>query len=478
MEGRFAFPKTFICLTNTDTALVNLINFEALTRFGPIHVATLQRTEADIWKDAEYIASKIKDCVQALGGTERVVGFVSDNENLMTSVWSMLEVQLDRFLCAPCLAHVGNLLLKDIGKIYWIEQILNRTKEVVLFFRNHSYPLLLFRSKKSAYPLLQRKHLKFPCMTRFGSNYKMLEHAFLLRTPLQETVIDERFKKCSAYKAAIKNCVLSDDFWGHVNDAKEIMAPVYLFLREVDSNGFHIGHAYEKIRGIGQSIASCQSTEKAEALQLFQQRLYGTSRKVGFHSPVHSAALLLAPHNWEIDFATKLGNEEYSKIRADFTSVIEKISRSNNDAVQALMQYDREYKGKQLHYFQTNIVQKSAKHGDAMWWKHNGSPIPQLQDVACRVLTMGVANSAAERNWKIHAFMHSKARYSLSFEKTCKLVNVYCNSKAKQKLQNAAASSYYSDAEFGDEDDQALNEAEDHAFVVEEEAEMKKNAEA
>ena len=74
--------------------------------------------------------------------------------------------------------------------------------------------------------------------------------------------------------------------------------------------------------------------------------------------------------------------------------------------------------------------------------------------------------------------MHSKARYSLSFEKTCKLVNVYCNSKAKQKLQNAAASSYYSDAEFGDEDDQALNEAEDHAFVVEEEAEMKKNAEA
>ena len=43
MEGRFAFPKTFICLTNTDTALVNLINFEALTRFGPISVATIQR---------------------------------------------------------------------------------------------------------------------------------------------------------------------------------------------------------------------------------------------------------------------------------------------------------------------------------------------------------------------------------------------------------------------------------------------------
>ena len=92
--------QKLICLTSdgyTDTALVNLINFEALTRFGPIHVATLQKTQADIWKDAEYFASKIKDCVQALGGTEQVVGFVSDNENLMTSVWSMLEEQLDRF---------------------------------------------------------------------------------------------------------------------------------------------------------------------------------------------------------------------------------------------------------------------------------------------------------------------------------------------------------------------------------------------
>jgi hypothetical protein len=109
-----------LCLTSdgfTDTALVNLINFEALTIFGPIHVGTLQRTEADIWKDADYIASKIKDCVQELGGTERVVGFVSDNENLMTSALSMLEDQFDRFLCAPCLAHVGNSLLKDIGKI-------------------------------------------------------------------------------------------------------------------------------------------------------------------------------------------------------------------------------------------------------------------------------------------------------------------------------------------------------------------------
>ena len=63
-----------------------------------------------------------------------MVGFVSDNENLMTSVWEILEQQLPGFLCAPCLAHVGNLLLKDIAKLDWIEAVLNRTKQIVFFF--------------------------------------------------------------------------------------------------------------------------------------------------------------------------------------------------------------------------------------------------------------------------------------------------------------------------------------------------------
>ena len=86
MEGRLLSQE----LTSdgyTDTALINLIKFEALIRFGPIHVATLQRTEADIWKDADYIALKIENCVQALGGTERVVGFVSDNEAEDHAFW-------------------------------------------------------------------------------------------------------------------------------------------------------------------------------------------------------------------------------------------------------------------------------------------------------------------------------------------------------------------------------------------------------
>jgi hypothetical protein len=129
--------KSFICLTSdayTNVAMVNLINFEALTKYGSVHVDTVQRTSMNMVKDAEYIASLVIEVVAKLGGVERVVGFVSDNENTMKSVWRILEERLDHFLTAPCVVHVTNLLLKDIGKLNWLEAVINQTKRLVIFF--------------------------------------------------------------------------------------------------------------------------------------------------------------------------------------------------------------------------------------------------------------------------------------------------------------------------------------------------------
>ena len=84
--------KEIYCLTSdgyTNVKAVNLVNFEALTKFGPIHVDTIQRTSAEITKDAEFIAAQIIEIVMKLGGTNRVVGFVSDNESTMRSVWEI-----------------------------------------------------------------------------------------------------------------------------------------------------------------------------------------------------------------------------------------------------------------------------------------------------------------------------------------------------------------------------------------------------
>ena len=216
----------------------------------------------------------------------------------MTAVWKLLELRLSSFVCVPCLGHVSNLLLKDIAKIHWVDKVLTKTKDIVLFFRNHSYVLCLFRGKKGTNPTLARKELKFPCKTRFGSNFQMVDSALDLKGPMQQTVIDPCFEHCSAYDAAIKHTVLADSYWGHVEDVLALTAAVYFVLHEVDSNSFPIGKAYMKLREIRVAIEKCSNNAKAAVLQLYTDRLYGTTRKVGYHSTVHSAAMLLYPPHW------------------------------------------------------------------------------------------------------------------------------------------------------------------------------------
>ena len=63
IENRWKQKNTLehelFCLTsdgNTNKAQVNLVNFEAFTRLGPVHWHTTQRTAAEIWKDAAYVS--------------------------------------------------------------------------------------------------------------------------------------------------------------------------------------------------------------------------------------------------------------------------------------------------------------------------------------------------------------------------------------------------------------------------------------
>ena len=82
----------------------------------------------------------------------------------------------------------------------------------------------------------------------------------------------------------------------------------------------------------------CTSNDKAEVMQLYQERLHGTGRKAGYHSPVHSAAMLLHPPHWDIDFPNMYGAEEYAKIRSDFVAVLEIVCKSEQEAMRALLQ--------------------------------------------------------------------------------------------------------------------------------------------
>ena len=108
----------------------------------------------------------------------------------------------------------------------------------------------------------------------------------------------------------------------------------------------------------------------------------------------------LHPYHWEENHTAKYGPAEYAKIRADFISIVGQVSKTPEATVAALLHFDHEYKNKTLGTSQQPIIQQTAKICPVApsWWEANACEIPELQYVAIRVLSLAIANSAAERN--------------------------------------------------------------------------------
>jgi hypothetical protein len=263
----------------------------------------------------------------------------------------------------------------------------------------------------------------------------MLERQLQLKAVLRELAVDPSYENCNSFDADFQRTVLSDEFWGHVSKAVQLMKPVYAFLRYVDSNEADFGELYNRIRKIGIEIQSVESNDAATAHELFLERLNGLNRKVPFHSAAHTAAMMLSPKNWDLNLAEKFG-ADFNKRRMEFIEILMKVSKTETDADNALAQFDAVYKTKQLGLFQLPVVQKTAaKISPVTWWQSNGCELPELRYVAIRVLALACSNSSAERNWSIHGFIHSKLRNRLAFDTQTKLVNVYVNLKLQAKLQ-------------------------------------------
>jgi hypothetical protein len=277
----------------------------------------------------------------------------------------------------------------------------------------------------------------------------MLVRTLEFKDVVRQMAVDPTFESFKKFDKKIQQMILSEPFWTHINDAVSLMQPVYLFLRHVDGNA-HMGEVFEKIREMGQAILEAPTNDAAQAHQLYLERLEGSNKKVPFHSAVHTAAMLLSPKNWNINFQDKY-EQQYAGMRREFLQVLEKVSKSQRDAACALLQYDNEFRNKTAGIFQEPLVQAAAAIADpVIWWDSNGCEISELQYVSKRVLGLTCSNSAAERNWSLHKFLHRKERNRLGFDLQKKLVTVNSNLKLKTKLEAKTPTQYFTEEEFSD----------------------------
>lgn len=118
-------------------------------------------------KDAHLIFSLFTDVVEEVG-VANVVQVVTDNETNYVAVGRLLCAKYATIFWTPCAAHCIGLILEDIGKLEWVQDVLQECKQITKYIYNHAWVLNLMRE-------FTQGELSRPTVTLFATNFLSLQ---------------------------------------------------------------------------------------------------------------------------------------------------------------------------------------------------------------------------------------------------------------------------------------------------------------
>ncbi|XP_042483874.1 uncharacterized protein LOC122064222 [Macadamia integrifolia] len=226
----------------TDLKKRSFLNVIAYSPGGALFLKSEECSHARL--TASYIFDILDREIQSIG-PYLVVQLISDNASNYSSALDMLIEKYRWLFKTRCAAHGINLMLKDIyEKVFWVQEIFYEAKRIIDYLYKSIIVLWLMRS-------FTNKDLKYPCKTRFASNFLMLQSIVEVEEKLRLLVASVKWRSLRNLRSfegdRVVNTIQRESFW---NDSKEIlrfMEPIIRVLRLVDSDGATSGYLYEAI---------------------------------------------------------------------------------------------------------------------------------------------------------------------------------------------------------------------------------------
>ena len=95
-------------------------------------------------KTIPYLAKVFDKAISRVGGPKIVTAIVTNNASNYKGVGLAILEKYPKITWVPCATHSLNLLLKDIGKMSFIQKTLLNANHVVKFVREHCLTYALF----------------------------------------------------------------------------------------------------------------------------------------------------------------------------------------------------------------------------------------------------------------------------------------------------------------------------------------------
>jgi hypothetical protein len=141
---------------------------------------------------AVNIAAGIENILQELD-INKFAAIITDNAPNMKAAWRILNNKYPKKVFLGCWAHGIHLWVKDILKIDWATNLLDKSKEIVNYFNSHLIPLAILRQlqiEKYGHKISLVKMVE----TRWGSAFYCIDHLLQTKGAIRSTIIEDNIE--------------------------------------------------------------------------------------------------------------------------------------------------------------------------------------------------------------------------------------------------------------------------------------------
>jgi hypothetical protein len=156
----------------------------------------------------------------------------------------LLKQRYPTLFWTPCATNCIDLILKDMGKIPYIKDIVESARNITKFIYNHAYVLSLMRR------FINNRELVRPAITHFATSFISLRSLFACMWEVKRMFLSNEWHglsfNCKPEREAIRKLVsYQESFWAGVEEVCAISKPLVKVLLLVDGDKPAMGYLYE-----------------------------------------------------------------------------------------------------------------------------------------------------------------------------------------------------------------------------------------
>ena len=171
-----------------------------------------------------------------------------------------------------CSAHCIDLILKDLAKLPWVKPVVEKCKDLVLFFKNHQKAL-------STYAYFSELKLVAPSSTRFATNFLMMARLLEVKASLRQAVTSPMW--CQFFESSprsvrekgeeieLRILDMSKDFWAKIEELKNLFSPIVRVLRLVDGPLPTTGKIWMEMKKMRECVQESLAGDEEKRVEVF-----------------------------------------------------------------------------------------------------------------------------------------------------------------------------------------------------------------